>query len=114
MKHFGIRSRHWFMWGGLFLLVCLLTAFDPDNHFIQTYHLTWLGDFSLAITTVIGDLKGLVPLILLYFARKMFHDYPVSDMESLGIKAKESPVGAGLYAIAIAIFVLAYALLIKA
>jgi hypothetical protein len=102
------------MWGGLFLMVCLLTAFDPDNHFIQEYNLTWLGNFSLAITTIVSTLKDFVPLILLYFARKMFHDYPEADVQTLGRKALETPLSAAIFAVALALFTLAYALLIKA
>lgn len=97
------------MFLGFWFCVSFLLMIDPDNGFITKLHIgsgiiSYLANISMAFVAV----------AVLYLFRKIMHNYPVANTEELGKKAMQDPVGAGLYAISMAIFTLAYAVIILA
>lgn len=86
-----IRHRHFFLIGGALLGAALSFATDPDAHGLSTL----LGGLAL--------LQGVWAIALAHWGRKALTDYPEADQRSLFTKAGETPTGAGLALIALAI-----------
>ena len=89
------------------LVICLLIGTDPDLGLVQ--HLP-IGAGTIITLTFL--LKGVLGVVVLHFSRKFFLNYAISDFEELGKIATKSPEGAGSYAIAIAIMILAFAIIL--
>lgn len=85
----NLRFRYKFIVGGTILALLGLLATDPDKG----------GSTGLWL---IGVGAGMVALLLAYWSRKALHDYPEADARRLFKIASESPVGAGLALIALA------------
>ena len=84
------RFRTRFLLVGCTLVLAALLLTDPDR----------------GLSTGMLLLALVVPLLAVAFAhvaRKALHDYPEADMRSLFAKAGESPIGAGLALVALAI-----------
>jgi hypothetical protein len=84
------RFRTRFLVVGCTLVLAALLLTDPDR----------------GLSTGMLILALVVPLLAVAFAhlaRKALHDYPEADMRSLFAKAGESPIGAGLALIALAL-----------
>lgn len=103
------RFRNLFLVLGTFAVLALHLLTDPDSGIIQQ-----LPIGANAITTILYMSKGIMAVALLYICRKAILDYPAADFEALGIEAKKSPVGSGLYAIAISLMTIAFAIVIAA
>lgn len=91
-----MRFRYWFIFGGSALVLAALFLTDPDK----------------GVTTgmlLLGLVTPLLAVGFAHFARKALHDYPEADARRLFRTAGESPTGAGLALIALAI--VAYGLL---
>jgi len=84
------RFRHVFLVGGSAAVIGALLYTDPDNG-IST------GMLMLGLVT------PLIAVLFAHLARKALHDYPEADASALFRKAKESPIGAGLALVALAI-----------
>lgn len=85
-----IRFRHLFLLGGSIAVLAALFFTDPDQ----------------GITTGMLLLTLVTPILAVGFAhlaRKALHDYPEADARALFAKAKESPTGAGLALVALAV-----------
>jgi len=85
-----IRFRHLFLLGGSAAVLAALFFTDPDQ----------------GITTGMLLLTLVTPILAVGFAhlaRKALHDYPEADARALFAKAKESPTGAGLALVALAV-----------
>ena len=104
---FKMRFRNLFnIWGGI-IVVLLLMLTDPDNHLIRNL------DFAAGtVANIVFLAKAMLGATLLYIIRKAMHDYDAADFEKLGERARQTPEGAAMYSIAIAIMTFAYALLI--
>ena len=102
-----MRFRTIFSLLGFILVMTLWLLSDPDLGFV-----THLSFGAGLIATVVLLSKGILGPSLLYLTRKAMFDYKVADMEELGKKAAESPIGAGLYAIAISVMCLAFSVVI--
>lgn len=85
-----MRFRHKFMAGGSVAVLLALLATDPDKG----------GSTGLWL---LGIASGMVALLMAHWGRKALHDYPEADARSLFAKAAESPVGAGLALVALAL-----------
>lgn len=97
------------MFIGFWFCVSFLLLIDPDSGLINKLHIgsgviSFLANVSMAFVAV----------AVLYLFRKIMHNYTVANLEELGRKALEHPIGAGLFAIAMAIFTVAYATVIHA
>ena len=102
-----MRFRTAFSLLGFILVTALWLLTDPDLGLV-----TQLSFGAGLIATLVLLSKGILGPSLLYLTRKAMFDYKVADMEELGKKAAESSVGAGLYAIAIALMCLAFSVVI--
>lgn len=104
-----LRFRNIYLFFVTIGVVVLLFLTDPDNKIIQGFS---YGAGVLA--SLILLLKAVVYVTLLHFTRKAMFDYiDMGDLYDI-ITSKKDPVGAGLYAIAVSIATLAFALLIFA
>lgn len=90
MKHLR-RLRNWFLWVVPLTVLLVMYRFDPDNGLSL---MVWLSSFSRAFLFV----------ACAHLARKVFFDYPESDVKRLFDMARNTPVGAGLALIAVMIF----------
>lgn len=84
------RHRHWFLIGGALLAALASWYSDPDH----------------GMSTLLGGLavvQGVWAIAAAHWARKALMDYPESDWQRLFRRAGESPNGAGLALIAVAI-----------
>lgn len=86
----NLRFRHKFMAGGSLAVLAALLATDPDKG----------GSTGLWL---LGIASGMVALLMAHWGRKALHDYPEADARTLFAKARESPVGAGLALVALAL-----------
>ncbi|MBQ1766112.1 MAG: hypothetical protein IIZ92_24895 [Aquincola sp.] len=86
----NIRPRHWYMAGGSAAVLGALFFTDPDQG-IGT------GLLLLAIVTPV------LAVLFAHISRKALHDYPEADMQTLFKTAGQSPTGAGLALVALAI-----------
>lgn len=85
-----IRFRHLFLLGGSIAVLAALFLTDPDQ----------------GITTGMLLLTLVTPILAVGFAhlaRKALHDYPEADARALFAVAKQSPTGAGLALVALAV-----------
>lgn len=85
-----IRFRHLFLLGGSIAVLAALFFTDPDQ----------------GITTGMLFLTLVTPVLAVGFAhlaRKALHDYPEADARALFAVAKQSPTGAGLALVALAV-----------
>jgi hypothetical protein len=87
-----MRARHVLIYGGGAAVIAALLVTDPD-HGLTT------GLLLLALVT------PLIAVGFAHIARKGLHDYPEADMRELFRKAGESPIGAGLALVALAIVI---------
>ena len=102
-----MRFRNLYVIVGSFTTLLLLFVSDPDAKLIQN-----LGGFASTIIVLTIIAKGILGAALLYVTRKAMMDYPIADFQKLGENANRTPEGAGLYAIAMAIMTLAFAITI--
>lgn len=102
-----MRMRNVFLFLGVLLTIGLLTITDPDLGLVQN-----LGVGAGTITTLVFVLKGILGSLLLHINRKAMFDYAIADFKVLGDTANDTPQGAGLYAIALAIMTMAFAIVI--
>lgn len=87
-----MRFRHLFLLGGGIIVLAALLFTDPDG----------------GVSTGMLMLKMVIPVLAILFAhvaRKALFDYDEADFQSLLRKASESPTGAGLALVAIAIVI---------
>ena len=91
-----IRPRSLVSVFGTLVIFTLLVAFDPESQLISAP--PYLAG---SIAWIILSLRAVVGVALLFAVRKMFLDYPEADFRVLGARARENPIGAGLYAIAV-------------
>lgn len=87
-----MRFRHLFMLGGSALVLAALFATDPD------------GGVSTGML-LLGLVMPIVAVLFAHLARKALHDYPEADARTLFARARETPTGAGLALVAIALVV---------
>ena len=85
-----LRFRHIFITLGSLAVVGALYATDPD-HGVST---------SMLLLSIVTPV---IAVLFAHMARKALFDYPEADAQNLFEKAKESPVGAGLALVALAI-----------
>jgi hypothetical protein len=86
--------------------LCVLAAFilsDPDLHIVQN-----LQFGGTTIVMLLQLAKGILYVTAAHHARKVIFDYPEADFQNMIKKAIESPVGAGLAAIAMSLAMLAF------
>lgn len=101
------RFRNLFLFVGTLLVLSLWVLADPDVGLVQELRIG-----SSTVATLLFMTKGMLAVVLLYICRKGMMDYLISDFEKLGIKACKTPEGAGMYAIAVSIMTLAFAVVI--
>ncbi len=101
------RFRNVYLYTVTFAVIVLLFMADPDNDFVQK--LSW---GSSTVATLLMYLKAVIAVTFLHFTRKAMFDY--IDLGDVYKKCMEDGNGlaAGLFAIAVSIFVLAFAILI--
>ena len=85
------RHRSLFLFGGALIAAALSFYSDPDAHGMSTI----LGGLAIS--------QGIWAVAAAHWGRKALTDYPEADQRRLFTKARESPVGAGLALIALAI-----------
>lgn len=85
------RHRSLFLFGGALIAAALSFFTDPDAHGLSTL----LGGLAI--------IQGVWAVAAAHWGRKALTDYPEADQRRLFAKAAESPTGAGLALIALAI-----------
>ena len=85
------RHRSLFLFGGAIVAAALSYYTDPDANGLSTI----LGGLAI--------IQGIWAVTAAHMGRKALNDYPEADQRRLFTKAGESPVGAGLALIALAI-----------
>lgn len=85
------RHRSLFLFGGAIIAAALSYFTDPDAHGLSTL----LGGLAI--------IQGVWAVAAAHWGRKALTDYPEADQRRLFAKASESPTGAGLALIALAI-----------
>jgi hypothetical protein len=107
MRRPNVRFRNsYIIFGGL-LTIALLILTDPDAGYVQQLNIG-----AGTITTMVILFKGILGSTLLYVTRKAMFDYPEADFQKLGESARRSPEGAGYYAIAMGLSMVAFAIVI--
>ena len=106
-KQSKLRFRNTYVVFGCLLVLFALTATSPDAQYIQQLHIG-----AGTIETLISIMKGVLGASLLFFTGLAMMDYAAADFEKLGLLARQSPEGAGYYAIAVAIKYIAFAIVI--
>lgn len=101
------RKRSWFAFLGVVIMMALWLVTDPDVGIMAGLP---FGAKIIDIFTVAS--KGIIYILLLHYARKFVFDYV--SMQRVFRKSIESAEGAGMAAIACAIFTLAFAIAILA
>lgn len=104
-----MRARSLYVVLGSFLVIAFWFLSDPDLNLVQN-----LPFGAGAVAMILYTLKGIILASLLHITRKSLMDYPETDFQVLGSQAQREPVGAALYAIAVAIMTLAFAVVIAA
>ena len=104
-----LRFRNLYMYIGTFLVVLLYLATDPDSGFIESLP---FGASTLAMLVI--TLKAIMYVTILHLSRKALFDYPEADFQKLARQAMATSQGAGSFAIAMAVVMLAVSLLIFA
>ncbi len=102
-----MRFRDIYVIVGTITTILLLFVSDPDAKLIQN-----LGALAGPVVVLTIIAKGILGAALLYVTRKAMFDYPIADFGKLGENASRTPEGAGLYAIAIAIMVVGFAIVL--
>lgn len=102
-----MRFRNWYIVLGSVLTVILLIITDPDAKLVES-----LSIGAGTVNTLVFLFKGILGSSLLFITRKAMFDYSEGDFGNLGRLSQKTPEGAGLYAIAIAIMTLAFAVVI--
>lgn len=101
------RFRNIYVIFGSALVVALWVLTDPDLGAIQN-----LPFGAGAVAMLVFMSKGVLASTLLFATRRAMMDYKVADFEELGKTAQHEPRAAGLYAIAVAIHTMAFAIVI--
>ena len=101
------RKRNYFALIGSLIMVSLWLITDPDAGIITDMP---FGAKVLDIFTVLS--KGIIYVLLLHYCRKFILDR--LDFQGHIERANDTPQGAGLAAIAIAIYTLAFSIVIYA
>ena len=104
-----MRYRSMYAIGGFILVIALWLLTDPDLGLI-----TNLSFGAGIIATLVLLSKGILGPTLLYLTRKAMFDYDAADLETLGKKAMEHPIGAAIFALAISMMCVAFAVVIAA
>lgn len=107
LKERLFRPRAVYVFYVTLLALALLFISDPDNQIIQNM------PFGAGFTaTIILQMKAAISITLLHYTRKAMFDYiDLEDIYNLVFEQKDA-VGAALFAVAVAIFVLSFAVLI--
>lgn len=103
-----MRYRDKFMLIGTTVVLLALLASDPDSNMLQ--HMSFFG------STIAGLLifsKAMFGIAFCHYGRKALMDYESGDFETAAKKALESPTGAGLLCLSIAILFLSLAMLVS-
>lgn len=101
------RFRNIYLYTVTLGVIALLFIADPDNDFVQK--LSW---GSSTVATLLMYLKAVIAVTFLHFTRKAMFDY--IDLGDIYKKCMDdnSAIPAAIYAVAVGIFVLAFAVLI--
>lgn len=97
--------RHTYIFIASFLVLMSLFITDPDNGIIQN-----MAIGASLVATLVLIVKPILSITILHFSRKGLFDYV--DFSKLYEKASETSTGAGLFAIAMAVAMLAIAVVI--
>lgn len=100
------RARTNYVYVGTLIIFILLILIDPDAGYIQQ-----LPFGAGLVSTLALLLRGCLACSLVHITRKALLDYPEADMRQLGHSALQKPEAAGLYAISISLYTLAYAII---
>ncbi len=109
MKLKRIRKRSTYLIISLAIVLGLWTITDPDFGLLK--NLPFGSGLIGMIVTIVTSFLGIG---ILHITRKAMHDYPVADFRRLGERAFQTPIGAGLFAIALALMTMAFAMIISA
>lgn len=104
-----LRKRHSFITITSIIVVSLWLMTDPDLGLLRD-----LPFGAGLVSTIVVITTSFLGLGILHITRKCIHDYKVADFKKLGEKAIETSTGAGLFAIAISIMSIAFAIIIQA
>lgn len=104
-----MRFRTIYAIGGFILVVALWLLTDPDLGLIQD--LTFGAGL---VATIVLLSKGVLGPTLLHITRKAMFDYKEADMGELAKKSLQSSTGAAIFALAISLMCLAFAIVIAA
>ena len=104
-----MRFRNIFIIFGSILTILLLVLTDPDLHLVEN-----LGIGAGTVTSLVYLFKGILGAALLFVVGKGLMDYKIADFEDLGKNATRTPEGAGLYAIAVSLKWIAFAIIVAA
>lgn len=102
-----LRARNIYMVYGTLVVFLLMVISDPDLNFIESLP---FGAEQLVLLTFLG--KSILYATLLHITRKAFLDYKSADFDLAAQKALETPQGAGLLVVGIAIMTLAFSIVI--
>lgn len=102
-----MRFRSFYAIGGFILMLTLWLLSDPDLGILKG-----MAFGAGLFTTFVILSKGVIGPTLLHITRKAMFDYPVADMEDLGNKAAETSIGAAIYALAISLMCIAFAIVV--
>lgn len=104
-----MRKRSIFIWIGVFVAFGLWLSTDPDLGLFQNL------PFGASLVSLITILVSAIPwLIVLHLARKAIFDYEIADFRKLLEAAVDSPTGAGLAALALAMGFVAISIVVAA
>lgn len=104
-----IRPRQAYLILGSFIVLLLWVISDPDFRLIEN-----LPFGAGTVAMILYSFKSIILCAILHISRKFLFDYPEADFQKLGSIAKNEPMGAGLYAIAISLSTIAFAIVIAA
>lgn len=104
-----LRFRNIYMVLGSFLVIFLWLLTDPDSGIIQS-----LPFGASTIALIIITLKSFLYVAVLHLSRKALFDYPEADFQKLAKRALGSPQGAGSFAVAMSLVMIAISILILA
>lgn len=102
-----MRFRHSFIFGGSIVVLFALLATDPNQGWLTLP----LG--ASVVAWLLQLARFFVLLLCVHFGRKALCDYPEADMRLLFHVARQSPAGAGLGLVALAVIILALSLLVS-
>lgn len=103
-----LRFRNIYMYGVTLLVLLSLFILDPDSGFLTD--LKW-GASTIASVLII--MKSVLGTALLHVTRKAFFDYiDMGDIYDKVMADKESSTGASLFAVAVGLFAVAFAIII--